>query len=345
MHPAVVVAAAASHVVAVSPSSSNYLRHPQKSVRVVAAASHAAVVVVNLAVVVVANHVVAAVRDVIDIMAKKFSDVLMPQQDALPNMGCNGMQTFNQPPPALCNQIPLNQQGPACQGAGLGNMNGLNFNGPAGLGLHHSFHQLPVIHPGGAGPINNMPMNIHNLPNPNNNFNPNMVNHLGEIDLGMLNGCENGCGGNCGGGSCGPMNGIGPNGNCGGGGCGPMNGLGQNGNCGGGCGPMGMNGNGNGCNSGDCSMFGGNGNGNCPPCSPGRRRRRRQIGFPFMDALRKVAHDISVSKNATHEHEASRSDVNGQKMLVLRNNLELVLRQDKQKIDSESSSATAQSNI
>lgn len=92
-------------------------------------------------------------------------------------------------------------------------------------------------------------------------------------------------------------------------------------------------------------MFGGNGNGNCPPCGPGRRRRRRQIAFPFMDALRKVANDISVTKNATQENETSRSDANGQKMLVLRNNLELVLRQDKQKIDSASSTATAQSNI
>uniref|UniRef100_A0A915CXW6 Uncharacterized protein n=1 Tax=Ditylenchus dipsaci TaxID=166011 RepID=A0A915CXW6_9BILA len=156
-----------------------------------------------------------------------------------------------------------------------------------------------------------MPTNIHNLPN-NNNFNQNLINNHNNFN--NNNGMDlldcGGCGGsNCPG--CG-LNGNSPNG-CGGG---PANG-------GNGCGGAQMNGNGGGCHPADngCMMFG-----NCPPCGGGPGRKRRQAVFASGRFLRTP----EMRSNETSEG-MKKSESTGQKMLVLRNNLELVLRQDKQK--------------
>uniref|UniRef100_A0A915LK62 Uncharacterized protein n=1 Tax=Meloidogyne javanica TaxID=6303 RepID=A0A915LK62_MELJA len=55
-------------------------------------------------------------RSVVDLMAKKFSDILLPQfnQDAFIPMGC-GAQSSITPLQSLCAKIPPIQRGPACQ--------------------------------------------------------------------------------------------------------------------------------------------------------------------------------------------------------------------------------------
>uniref|UniRef100_A0A1I8BKV8 Uncharacterized protein n=1 Tax=Meloidogyne hapla TaxID=6305 RepID=A0A1I8BKV8_MELHA len=54
-------------------------------------------------------------RSVVDLMAKKFSDILLPQfnQDAFIPMGCG--QSSLTPLHSLCSKIPPMQRGPACQ--------------------------------------------------------------------------------------------------------------------------------------------------------------------------------------------------------------------------------------